>query len=761
MDKEDAYILLIYLAVLIAFLWAIFNAVVILSVKLINPQDAMNMDDQENITFIPENKLKLMLEIGEKISKGADAFLIQEYCIMAIFIILFGVVVLLVVDIFPDGEAKAKFYASVAYVIGAITSMICGILSMKIAVSTNYRTTFKAINSLEEAFKIAYRGGVVIGFTTIGLGLGVLLSIILIYKRIFNPVVDINDSRSYSLLMNFIAAYGLGASTMALFARVSGGIYTKAADVGADLVGKIDHDLEEDSPRNPATIADNVGDNVVYIAGMGADLFCSFASSTCASLVLIASTSDLMSQDKAALYFPLLVAAGGICACFIASYFGIYMYRVRDIRKIGISLSLQLLIASVFCIIVIVGCVHSLPYEWKYVSPTNFQFIYETDGGKLQYGNRWFAYISTIIGLITGLLIGFTTDYFTSNHWKPVREIALSCTSGAALNIIYGLSLGYLSTIIPIILLAITILVSIELIGLMGVAFAAIGMLSTLSISLAVDAYGPISDNAGGIAEMANLGAIVRERTDALDAAGNTTAAVGKGYAIGSAVLVGFGLYGAFVTRARLPGGNERISDISVTNPWVFSIMLIGGMIPYAFAALTMKSVGMAAQEMVEEVRRQFQDPDIKHGLKEPDYKRCIQISTQASLREMILPGLLVLLTPLFWGFIFHPVCVAGLLPGILVSGVQLAISMSNSGEAWDKCKKHIEKGYYNRNGEFKGKGSDEHKAAVIGDTVGDPLKDTSGPSINILIKLTAILALVFCNVFKNTSWLAGPFKIK
>ena len=756
MDSEGLYILIIYLSVLLALLWALFNAFVIFKIKLVNKKPN---DDQEQATFIPEKKLELIKEIGGKISAGANAFLAQEYLIMGIFIIIFGIIVLLVIDIFAGGDPKTRFYASIAYVVGAITSMLCGYIGMRIAVNSNYRTTYKAISSLEEAYNVAFRGGCVMGFSTVGIALGVLLTIMIIYKKIFDPVVDLSDSRSYSNLMDLVAAYGLGGSTMALFGRVGGGIYTKAADVGADLVGKIDQDLEEDSPRNPATIADNVGDNVGDIAGMGSDLFGSFASSTCATLVLISSTENLMAQDTSALYYPLLVAAGGIAACFITSVFGIYIYKVNNQKKIQFSLNLQLFMSSVLTIIAMVGCAYALPKEWDYVSTEDWELVKELNGGKLEQGKRWYAFISTALGLVTGLLIGFSTDYYTSDSWGPVKEIAQSCTSGAALNIIYGLALGYMSTIIPIILLAITILVSVELLGMLGVALAAIGMLSTLCISLAVDAYGPISDNAGGISEMAGLGKSVRDITDALDAAGNTTAAIGKGFAIGSATLVGFALYGAFITRAR-KGDENTITDISITNPWIFASMLIGAMLPYAFSALTMKSVGLAAQEMVEEVRRQFNDPDIKNGIKEPDYKSCIQISTKASIREMILPGLLVLLTPLFFGFVFHPVCVAGLLPGVLISGVQLAISMSNTGGAWDNCKKLIEKGYENRYGEWKGKGSNEHIAAVIGDTVGDPLKDTSGPSLNILIKLMAILSLVFTVGFQNTSWLAGPFKI-
>ena len=589
------------------------------------------------------------------------------------------------------------------------------------------------------------------GFSTVGIGLGVLITLILIYEPIFDPVQQANNDKSYEVLMELIAGYGLGGSAMALFGRVGGGIYTKAADVGADLVGKVEEGLDEDSPRNPATIADNVGDNVGDIAGMGSDLFGSFAESTCAALVLIASVPDLISTEST-LTFPLLISAGGILACFLTSIFGIYIYKVSDIRRIAISLNLQLLLSTVLTIFTLFGVIYALPEKWQhpYFDKTG---TYEV--------TRWHAFGCTAMGLISGFLIGISTDYYTSHSYKPVRDMAKACTSGAAINIIYGLALGYLSTIIPVILIAITVLVSIILLKMLGVALAAIGMLSTLAVGLAIDAYGPISDNAGGISEMSELGEEVRKITDALDAAGNTTAAVGKGFAIGSAALVSLALYGAFITRAK-EGNENPITSIEITDPWVFASLLIGAMLPYAFSAMTMKSVGMAAQEMVEEVREQFKNPQIKNGEIEPDYKKCITVSTKASIKEMILPGLLVMLTPLFFGILFHPVLLAGLLPGALLSGIQLAISMSNTGGAWDNCKKYIESGeYVNANGEPKGKNSEEHKAAVIGDTVGDPLKDTSGPSLNILIKLMAIISLVFAGGFDATSFLADAFDIQ
>ena len=591
------------------------------------------------------------------------------------------------------------------------------------------------------------------GFISVALGLGILMTIILVYIEIKKP----ETMADYEHLMEYIAGYGLGGSAMALFGRVGGGIYTKAADVGADLVGKVENDLQEDSPRNPATIADNVGDNVGDIAGMGSDLFGSFAESTCAALVLIASTEGLMMSggviSEDALMFPLMISAAGIIGCLLTSFFGIYCFPVNTFRKISISLNLQLFLSTILTLGICVPTVYMLPEEWEFKSD-----VLENES---KTANRWYTYIATAMGLVSGFLIGIATDYYTSYSHNPVREMAVACTSGPAINIIYGLALGYKSTILPVIQIAITIVISVNLLGMFGVALSAIGMLSTLAIGLAIDSYGPISDNAGGISQMSELGEEVREITDALDAAGNTTAAVGKGFAIGSATLVGFALYGAFITRCST-FTDHPIRSIDLNDSWIFCSLLIGAMLPFAFSALTMKSVGSAAEEMVKEVRRQFQNQKIITGEEEPDYQKCILVSTRASLKEMILPGILVILPPIFFGIIFHPVLVAGLLPGALLSGVQMAISMSNTGGAWDNCKKFIEGDeYINGNGERKSKGSDEHKAAIIGDTIGDPLKDTSGPSLNILIKLMAIISLVFAGGFEQTSWLSEHLRIQ
>ena len=735
----------IYASCALALIWAFINAIAITSIKIPYRLHKKSKDEDEEHLIKGTYNLEMLESIGDKIARGANAFLYQEYSIMAIFIVIFGCVILAIVDILGQEEIKFRCYATVAFIIGAVTSILCGFIGMRIAVVSNYRTTYLATKSLNEAFNLAYKAGCVMGFSSVGISLAVLLSLMLAYYKVMNPQSTINEIDSYSTLMELIAGYGLGGSSMALFGRVGGGIYTKAADVGADLVGKVEEGLNEDSPNNPATIADNVGDNVGDIAGMGSDLFGSFAESTCAALVVMANTKDLI-QNPDCLYFPLLISAMGIFASFFTSIYGLYFYKVDNINKIEKALKIQLFVSTVIVLVLIlITGYYGLPHSWIYLNKTRYWY---------------YAVISASMGLVSGFLIGLSTDYYTSNAHEPVKEMARSCSSGPAINIIYGLALGYMSTVVPILLLAVTILVSIKLLGMFGVALAAIGMLSTLAVGLAIDVYGPISDNAGGIAEMSQLGPEIRTLTDALDAAGNTTAAIGKGFAIGSAALVSLALYGAFITRAKNTSENS-IKNIEIIDPWIFCSLLIGAMLPYAFSALTMKSVGSAAQEMVKEVRRQFRNPKVRSGEEEPDYDSCIKVSTTASLREMILPGILVMATPIVLGVVFHPLLVAGLLPGALISGVQLAISMSNTGGAWDNTKKLIETGtFVGEDGKLKYKGSDEHTAAVIGDTVGDPLKDTSGPSLNILIKLMAIISLVFAGGFAHTSWLSGILEI-
>jgi len=511
-----------------------------------------------------------------------------------------------------------------------------------------------------------------------------------------------------------------------LFGRVGGGIYTKAADVGADLVGKVERNLPEDDPRNPAVIADNVGDNVGDIAGMGADLFGSFAESACAAMI-IAAQSVTLHTSWPALCFPLVLAGAGIVVCILTSFVATHLIPVRSQAEIEPSLKRQILVSTLL------------------MTPTVYVITYFFLPDTFIIGDKtvknWYIFLCVAAGLWSGMVIGYITEYFTSHAYRPVREVAEACETGAATNIIYGLALGYKSTIIPTFALALTIYLSYSLAGMFGIACAALGILSPLSIDLTIDAYGPICDNAGGIAEMSGMPEVVRERTDALDGAGNTTAAIGKGFAIGSAAFVSLALFGAFVTTVGLSD-----EGVDILQPFQFAGLLVGAMLPYWFSAMTMKSVGFAAKEMVKEVRRQFAaHPGILNGTEKPDYAACVEISTKASLKEMILPGALVMLTPLIVGFFFGVEALAGVLAGALVSGVQMAVSSSNTGGAWDNAKKYISGGGM---GPEKKKGSDEHKAAVIGDTVGDPLKDTSGPSLNILIKLMAIISLVFAPAF-------------
>jgi len=537
-----------------------------------------------------------------------------------------------------------------------------------------------------------------------------------------------------------IAGFGLGGSSIALFGRVGGGIYTKAADVGADLSGKNDFGLDEDDPRNPACIADNVGDNVGDVAGMGADLFGSFAEATCAALVIGAASASQgsmgISGDWTAMMFPVLVSSTGILVGIVTLCVVNFVYPVRDLPDIEKALKGVLVISTALETPLIIALGYfCLPER-------SFDLAVDTKG--ITWGA---CVIPCLLGAWSGLIIGFVTEYYTSHSYRPVREISETQKVSAATGIIYGLALGYLSNIIPTFCLGVTVLVSHTLCGSYGVALAALGMLSTMTMGLTIDVYGPISDNAGGIAEMCGLGSEVRRRTDALDAAGNTTAAIGKGFAIGSAALVSLALFGAYCVRA-------DVQIVNILDPWTFTGLLYGAMMPYWFSALTMKSVGEAANDMVKECFAQF--PKILSGEMKPDYHRCISISTEASLREMLAPGALVILSPLIAGVLFGKNCTAGLLSGALVSGVQLAISMSNTGGAWDNAKKYIEAGGL---GKDHLKGSFAHKNAVTGDTVGDPLKDTSGPALNIVVKLSAIMSLVFGSFIEGySSASGGPF---
>ncbi|XP_020188362.1 pyrophosphate-energized vacuolar membrane proton pump [Aegilops tauschii subsp. strangulata] len=680
-------------------------------------------------------------EIQNAISVGANSFLFTQYKYLAAFTVIFAVVIFLFlgsVHRFSTASQPCQYtkgktckpalanavFTTMAFLLGAVTSVVSGFLGMRIATFANARTTLEARRGIGAAFATAFRSGAVMGFLLSSLGLLVLYVAIKLFGLYYHD--------DWEGLYESITGYGLGGSSMALFGRVGGGIYTKAADVGADLVGKVERNIPEDDPRNPAVIADNVGDNVGDIAGMGSDLFGSYAESTCAALFVASISSFGADHDFAAVCYPLLISSAGLVVCLVTTLFATDFFKVKTVRGVAPALKLQLIISTaLMTVAALVVTFAALPAKF-----TMFDF------GEQKQVKNWHVFFCVAIGLWAGLAIGFTTEYFTSNAYSPVRDVADSCRTGAATNVIFGLALGYKSVIVPLLAIALSIYVSFTLASIYGIAIAALGMLSTVATGLAIDAYGPISDNAGGIAEMAGMSRRIRQRTDALDAAGNTTAAIGKGFAIGSAALVSLALFGAFVSRA-------GVTVINVLSPKVFAGMLAGGMLPYWFSAMTMKSVGSAALKMVEEVRRQFSTiPGLMEGRATPDYASCVRISTDASLREMMPPGALVLLAPLVVGTFFGVHTLAGLLAGALVSGVQVAISASNSGGAWDNAKKYIEAGASEHAKSLGPKGSEAHMAAVIGDTIGDPLKDTSGPSLNILIKLMAVESLVFAPFF-------------
>jgi len=680
-----------------------------------------------------------MYTIFGLIYDGAHSFLYAEYRYISYFVVLFSALIIVVLGV-TDNWANACFTA-IAFLVGCGTSVVCGLIGMKIGVYANARVTVSAERSLSEAFKVSFKAAIVMGFVLCSMAILNLFVLIYLFRLHYsNAFHDQGETRA---LFEAIAGYGLGGSCIGLFGRVGGGIYTKAADVGADLVGKNQADLPEDDPRNPAVIADNVGDNVGDIAGMGADLFGSFAEATCAALV-IGSQGGLWSDWKY-LAYPITISAGGLIVCFVTSFAATHFATVDKEEKIEKTLKYQLLIST----ILMTPMLYLL--SWAFLPET-------CDVGNVSGVKNWQIFICGACGLWSGLVIGYITEYYTSASYFPVQEVSKSCSEGgAATNVIYGLALGYLSVIIPVLCLAVTTYVAHVLAGFYGIAIAALGILSTLSIGLTIDAFGPICDNAGGIAEMAGFDEKTRERTDALDAAGNTTAAIGKGFAIGSAALVSLALFSGFITLAEDGFIVKETGELTVNilKPWPFSGLLVGAMLPYWFTAMTMKSVGRAASAMVVEVQRQWKaNPKIlEEDGDTPDYDACIKISTDASLKEMFAPGALVMLSPLIVGFLFGVQALAGLLAGALVSGVQMAISQSNTGGAWDNAKKYIESGklkYVDENGKTVPypKGCETHKAAVVGDTVGDPLKDTSGPSINILIKLMAIISLVFGRAF-------------
>lgn len=723
-------------------LFAMFQFSLVSKIKLGVSPEGSPLLKQEGL----EQSMEKLVHIYDAIREGAKSFLTAEYKICAAFVFVFGFVVFVLTSYMEDHwRWELGGFTALAFVSGAVCSMVSGYIGMMVAVYSNARTTLSAMskNPWTDSFNTAFRAGSVMGFSLCGMALLTLYGLCVTFSYYYD------SERHAKNLFEAVAGFGLGGSTIAMFGRVGGGIYTKAADVGADLAGKVVHDIPEDDPRNPATIADNVGDNVGDVAGMGSDLFGSFAEASCAALIVMATSCKFNGAilDWKALMFPLLISATGIFVCAISSFVATNIFPVLSNKHVERVLKTQILVTTVLLSIALYPvALFSLPNEFE---------ISRANGGTEIKGNVLFAWVCVMFGLWCGCAIGFITEYFTSHSYSPTREVAQSCETGAATNIIYGLSLGFKSAVAPVLLLASVVLCSFYLLDMMGVALAALGMLSNLATCLAIDVYGPVCDNAGGIAEMAELDESVRAITDELDAAGNTTAAIGKGFAIGSACLVGLALFGAFIKRSSI---HEKL-DSSLLDPIVFSFLLVGAMIPYWFTALTMKSVGVAAMAMVKEVKHQF---ETKKGLLEgtpgheaPDHARCIAISTDASLREMILPGILVMGTPLLTGVFFGSKAVVGLLSGAISSAIQMAISQSNTGGAWDNAKKYVEKGCVyitDENGTRvqMGKGSEIHKAAVVGDTVGDPLKDTSGPALNIVMKLMAILSLVFADFFMS-----------